>query len=193
MFCFVVFPVLNTPPGPRRSLGSQSGDESLQLLRSGRQRAAGRRVTGGARAQCGRVGVCGVRAAGRERGAGRSRERSGGGGGRRGGGGCVPAGPSCARGEERRPPGSARDRDPPRGTGRTDRELRGRVSGGRSRREEREGGPAPGGGTGGRGGRFVSLPSAVPASSGGGGWSPGSAGTGLGRGSAGRGGPPAQA
>lgn len=76
---------------------------------------------------------------------GRSRERSGG-GERGGGGGCVPAGPSRARRKERRPLGAARDldRDPPRGSGRRKRELRGRVSGRRWQWEEQEGGPGAG-------------------------------------------------
>ncbi|XP_051006810.1 keratin, type I cytoskeletal 9-like [Acomys russatus] len=119
-----------------------------ELFNSGRQRAAGRRVTGGARARCGRVGVCGVRAAGRERGAGRSRERSGGGGGR-GGGGCVPAGPSCARGKERRPLGAVRDPDPPRGSGCREQELRGwRSAAWCMRGPQRRGGGGDGSGRG---------------------------------------------
>lgn len=84
---------------------------------------------------------------------GRSRERSGG-GGRGGGGGCVPAGPSCARSKEQRPLGAARDRDPPRGSGHRERELRGRVSG--RRRQWRSGRPA-----GRRAGEQVAGPGAL--------------------------------
>lgn len=157
-FVFVVFPARSTSSGPHGSLGSHSGGRKPP--------ASSKRAAEGSPAPSHRWGARSVRASGCVRGArggagartGRSRERSGG-GERGGGGGCVPAGPSRARRKERRLLGAARDldRDPPRGSGRRKRELRGRVSGRRRQWEEQEGGPGAG-----RGNRWPGRALCVP-------------------------------